>query len=204
MQGIAGAGEGADVFGGEAFLFGEDFFNLALEVHQVAAAAGNDVDDGLASGIGGSEGILIGVDVDALVGVSEVGPLSIGEVCLGEDGHGGQRGCACGVAEEGTARETVVGNGWIQRHLHRESPLASRRSEIRAAYRINHEARIPNARGRESLSAKVDPCRAENKRETHKELPCNALISRRNPDLLLFCASARDASGPRKGFQAHP
>ena len=108
MQRLARAGEGAHGFGLQAFLLGEDLVHLGLEAHQVAAAAGNDIDHGLARGVGGAEGILVGVDVDALVGIGEVRPhpLGHGEMRLGEDGHGGQRGGARGIAEEGTTRKT--------------------------------------------------------------------------------------------------
>jgi hypothetical protein len=46
-----------------------------FHAHQVAAAAGNDIDHGLARSLAGAERILVGVDVDALVGIGEVGAL---------------------------------------------------------------------------------------------------------------------------------
>ena len=46
-----------------------------LPSQQVAPAAGNDVDHRLARGFAGTHGVLVGVDVDAVVGIAEMGTL---------------------------------------------------------------------------------------------------------------------------------
>ena len=75
---------------------------------QVAPAARNDVDHRLARGFGGPHGVLIGVDVDALVGVGEVGARGEREMRLGKDGQAGQRGGAGGIAEEAAAGKATT------------------------------------------------------------------------------------------------
>ena len=73
VQGLRRAGKGNHGLRIEAFLLGEDFGRLVFQLEEVAATAGNDVDHGLARAVRGAHGILIGVDVYALVGIAEMG-----------------------------------------------------------------------------------------------------------------------------------
>ena len=120
VERIARAGVRHDPVGIEAFLFGEDLDGLGFERHQVAAAAGNDVDHRFAGGFAGTHGVLVGVDVDAAVGIGEGGPGGPGQMGLG-DGHGGKRRCAGGETEEGAAGDAATGSGisggWHMRKL---------------------------------------------------------------------------------------
>jgi hypothetical protein len=113
VERLAGAGKRHHRLGIEALHLGEGRGQVFLHVHQVAAATGNDVDHGLARGVAGAEGVLIGVDVNALVGIGEVGTLGQREMGFGEDGHAGQGGGAGGKAEETAAGEGRY-NQWGQ------------------------------------------------------------------------------------------
>ena len=75
----------------QAFLLGEDLGQLLFTGEQVAPAARNDVDHRLARGFRGPHGVLVGVDVDAFVGVGELGTFGVCEMRLGEDRQAGQR-----------------------------------------------------------------------------------------------------------------
>ena len=71
-------------------MLGEGLGQVLFHVELVAAALGDDVDDRLARGFARVRGILVGVDVNALVGIGEFGTLRQGQTGFGEDGHAGQ------------------------------------------------------------------------------------------------------------------
>ena len=110
MQRLAGAGKGHHGLGIEAFLLGEDLGQVLFHIEQVAAAPGNDVDHGLARGFAGSQGILVGVDVDALVGIGEMGRCGVARGAASvRMRHAGQCGGAGGKAEEAAAGKAATG-----------------------------------------------------------------------------------------------
>jgi hypothetical protein len=126
VERLAGAGEGHYGIGAQTLLFRKGAGEVVFHSHQVASTAGNDIDHGLARCVARSEGILVGVNMNAFVGIGEMGALGHRQVGFGEDGHGGQGGGAGGEAEEVAAGEAATGGGVNNRRGHNRRLLQMR------------------------------------------------------------------------------
>src|ERR1700761_9172257 len=104
MQRIAGSRKDLDRIRIEPLHLGERLRKIHLHIEKVTPSTGDDVDDGLPRVLRWAHRILIGVYVDALIGISKLGALGQCEVRFGQDGQRSQRGCTSGETEKGAAR----------------------------------------------------------------------------------------------------